>query len=420
MKPPADRRLDLNGTATDQPLSAKALSIRPRCGLRWSLVFFTATVLGLVSTTLAWRFSIALGRTDTDWRTLLALNCAYWYLWAAFTPVIVRFSQRFRFEWQGLTRALAVHLPAVVVFSLGHIAAMGGVQWWLATAWGRSFSWWTEVQRTALQYFDWEMMTYWTIVGLSHAVLYYRESRERALRESQLETRLIEAQLSALQQQLHPHFLFNTLHAISALMHRDVDAADRTLMRLSDLLRMSLENSAQQEIPLHAELDFLSKYLQIEQTRFADRLVVRFDIQPETLETLVPNLILQPLVENAIKHGIAKKAGPGHIDVSARRDGDKLLLEVRDDGVGLPTDAFTALQTGIGVSTTRARLQYLFGADYRFEFHRQSFGLAVVVGIPWHSAVDHLLESAATPRTSPPHVAAGLRPLTRAHAMIRH
>jgi two-component system, LytTR family, sensor kinase len=420
MRPPADRRLDLNGTATDQPISARSLTAPPRCSLRWSLVFFTATVLGLVSTTLAWRLSVALGKTDADWRTLLILNCAYWYLWAAFTPMIVRLSQRFRFEWQGLTRALAVHLPAVVVFSLGHIAAMGGVQWWLATAWGRSFWWWSEVQRTALQYFDWEMMTYWTIVGLSHAVLYYRESRERALRESQLETRLIEAQLNTLQQQLHPHFLFNTLHAISALMHRDVDAADRTLMRLSDLLRMSLENSAQQEIPLHAELDFLSKYLQIEQTRFADRLVVRYDIRPETLETLVPNLILQPLVENAIKHGIAKKAGPGHIDISARRDGDKLLLEVRDDGVGLPEGAFVALQTGIGVSTTRARLQYLFGADYRFEFHRQSFGLAVVVGIPWRSAVDQMFEGAAAPRPTLPHIAAGVGSLARAAAIIRH
>jgi len=420
MKPPSDRRLDLNGTATDHPLSGRGLSARPQCGLRWSLVFFTATVLGLVSTTLAGRLSVTLGKPETDWRALLILNCAYWYLWAAFTPLIVRLSQRFRFEWQGLMRALAVHLPAVVVFSLGHIAAMGGVQWWLATAWGRSFSWWSEVQRTALQYFDWEMMTYWTIVGLSHAVLYYRESKERALRASQLETRLIEAQLNTLQQQLHPHFLFNTLHAISALMHRDVDAADRTLMRLSDLLRMSLENSGQQEIPLHAELDFLAKYLQIEQTRFADRLVVRYDIQPETLETLVPNLILQPLVENSIKHGIAKKAGPGHIDVSARREGDKLLLEVRDDGVGLPDDAFTAFQKGIGVSTTRARLQYLFGADYRFEFHRQSDGLAVVVGIPWRSAVDQILDGAGAPPPSPPHILPGMASLARAGAMIRH
>jgi sensor histidine kinase YesM len=114
-------------------------------------------------------------------------------------------------------------------------------------------------------------------------------------------------------------------------------------------------------------------------------LIVRFDVQPETLDTLVPNLILQPLVENAIKHGVAKKSGLGHIDISARRDGDKLHMEVRDDGVGLSEDALTALQKGIGVSTTRARLQHLFGADHRFEFHRQTTGLAVIVAIPWRT-----------------------------------
>jgi two-component system LytT family sensor kinase len=189
-----------------------------------------------------------------------------------------------------------------------------------------------------------------------------------------------------LQKQLHPHFLFNTLHAISSLMHKDVAAADRMLIQLSDLLRITLEHLAQQEVPLEAELDALSKYLTIEQTRFADRLIVRYDVRPDTLGTRVPSLLLQPLVENAIKHGVARKAGPGHIDVGARRDGDKLRLEVRDDGVGLSEDALTALQKGLGVSTTRARLQYLFGADYRFEFHRLAQGLAVVIAVPWRTA----------------------------------
>jgi two-component system, LytTR family, sensor kinase len=381
MKPPADRRLDPYGTGTDVPVAAP-----PRYGLRWWVVLLAATFLGIGSTTLAWQFSRAMGRVNTQWQTLLFLNCAYWYLWAAFTPAIVWLSQHYRFERQGLFRAVALHVPAVAFFSFGHIAAMGGVQWWIAAARGQAFPWWEEVQNTALQYFDWEMMTYWAIVGLSHAVLYYRESHDRAVRASQLETKLVEAQLKALQQQLHPHFLFNTLHAISALMHRDVEAADRTLMRLSDLLRLTLENIGQQEVTLQAELEFLSKYLQIEQTRFADRLIVRFDVEPATLDTQVPHLILQPLVENAIKHGVAKKAGLGHIDIWAKRDGDKLLLEVRDDGVGLSEDALTALQKGIGVSTTRARLQHLFGADYRFEFHRQQSGLSVVIALPWHTS----------------------------------
>ena len=224
---------------------------------------------------------------------------------------------------------------------------------------------------------------YATGIALNYALIYYRESRERALRASQLEMRLVEAQMKTLQQQLQPHFLFNTLHAISALMHKDVDAADRTLMRLSDLLRLTLERLGQQEVTLAAELEFLRKYLEIERTRFVDRLQVRYDVQPEACDVLVPTLLLQPLVENAIKHGVSRKSGAGHIQITARREHDQLRIEVRDDGVGLSEDALTALQKGIGVSTTRARLTHQFGADYRFEFHRLAQGLAVVVGVPW-------------------------------------
>jgi two-component system LytT family sensor kinase len=380
MKPPADRRLDSSGAGIDLPAPA-----RPRYGLRYPLVFGVATLLGVLSSALAIQFTRALGKPITDWTYIVVLNCTYWYVWALFTPTIVWLSQHFRFERQGLSRAILVHVPSVALFSFAHIAAMTSVRWWLMMSSQTSFSWWTEVKRSALMNFDWEMMTYWAIAGLSHAVLYYRESRDRALRASQLETRLVEAQMVALRQQLQPHFLFNTLHAISAMMHRDVDAADRTLMRLSDLLRMTLENLGRQEITLKAELDFVSKYLEIEQTRFADRLVVRFDIEPETLDALVPTLLLQPLVENAIKHGISKKSGPGHIDIRARPDHGKLWIEVRDDGRGLSETALIAMQKGIGVSTTRARLQHQFGADFRFEFHRLEEGVAVVVAVPWRT-----------------------------------
>jgi sensor histidine kinase YesM len=248
---------------------------------------------------------------------------------------------------------------------------------WQVTALGRSLNSFVALAVLNCAY------CYAAAVSMNYALLYYRKSRERAVRASQLEMRLVEAQLKTLQQQLHPHFLFNTLHAVSALMHRDVDAADRTLMRVSDLLRLTVERLGEPEIILGAELDFLRRYLEIERTRFADRLVVRYDVQPEALDALVPTLLLQPLVENAIKHGVARKSGEGHVDITARRDHDKLWIEVRDDGVGLSEDALTALQKGIGVSTTRARLQHQFGADYRFEFHRLAQGVGVVVAIPW-------------------------------------
>jgi signal transduction histidine kinase len=378
MKPPPDQQLNLDGASRDLPLG-----VRPRYGVPWPLVLLVATLLGFVSSMLAWQLTVRLDRTPTYFRWLVVLNVAYWYTWAVFTPAIVWLSQRFRFERKGLVRALAVHLPAVLCFSLAHIGAMQAAQWWLVTSEGGDFAWWAEAQRAALINLDWEMMTYWAIVGLSHALLYYRESRDRELRASQLETRLVAAQLTTLQQQLQPHFLFNTLNAISALMHRDVAAADRTLVRLSDLLRLTLERLGDREVTLEEELDFLRKYLDIERTRWADRLIVRFDVEPGTLPALVPTLLLQPLVENAIKHGVARKAGAGHVDVSARREHDKLWLEIRDDGVGLSEDALTALHKGIGVSTTHARLQHQFGADFRFEFHRLPQGVAVVVVVPW-------------------------------------
>ncbi len=380
MKPPADRLLDLQGTGTDSPAPA-----RPTYGVRWPPILIVATGLGLLSTVLAWEVTRLTGKASPPFSTLVALNFAWWYVWALMAPGVIWLAQHFRFERDGLFRALATHLPAVVACSFVHTAALEGVHWWLARAHGESYAWWSHLQRSAVLYLDWEMMTYWAIVGLSHALLYYRESQARALRTAQLQTALVEARLTALQQQLHPHFLFNTLHSISALMHKDLAAADRMLVRLSDLLRLTLEHLGQPEVPLAAELGALSTYLEIEQTRFADRLDVRFDVHPDTLDTRVPSLLLQPLVENAIKHGIARKAGPGHIAISARRDGDMLRLEVRDDGVGLTGDALTALQKGIGLSTTRARLQHLFGADFRFEFHRLPQGLAVVVALPWRT-----------------------------------
>jgi two-component system LytT family sensor kinase len=381
MKPPADQQLDLSGASRDLPAP-----VRPRYGVPLSLVLLVATLLGLVSTMLAWQLTVSLERTGTYFRWLAVLNFAYWYAWALFTPSIVWLSQRFRFERQALLRALAIHMPAVIAYSLSHIGIMQAAQWWLVTSEGGTFPWWNETQRAALVNFDWAMMTYWAIVGLSHAVIYYRESRDRELRASQLETRLVEAQLKTLQQQLHPHFLFNTLNSISVLMHRDVAAAERTLMRLSDLLRLTLERLGDQDVSLEAELDFLRKYLDIERIRFADRLALRFDIAEETLAARVPTLLLQPLVENAIKHGVARRTGVGHIGITARREHDKLWIEVRDDGVGLSEDALVALHKGIGVSTTRARLQHQFGADFRFEFHRLSQGVAVIVAVPWRVA----------------------------------
>ncbi len=166
-------------------------------------------------------------------------------------------------------------------------------------------------------------------------------------------------------------------------MHRDVAAADRTLAQLSDLLRITLDSLARPEIPFHEELEFLEKYVQIEQLRLGDRLVVRFDIDPDTFDATVPALILQPLVENAIKHGIAPLGRPGRVTVSAKREAEMLVMTVTDTGPGPSERAMVALSTGIGVANTRARLAHTFGARFRFEFQRHDLGFTALVALPF-------------------------------------
>jgi sensor histidine kinase YesM len=247
----------------------------------------------------------------------------------------------------------------------------------------RPVVWTAEYRASLYQFLDWELLAYAAIAGLSHAVFFSREAHRRELRAAQLEKHLVEAQLQTLQRQLQPHFLFNTLHAISALMHRDVDSADRMLTRLSDLLRMTLDTIGQQQTSLKDEIDFLRKYLQIEQTRLGDRMTVSWQIDGETLDAQVPNLVLQPLVENAIKHGIALKTEGGTVTVRAKRQGDMLVMEVEDDGHGPSEVGLESLQKGIGLTNTRARLSHQYGANYRFEFHKRVGSFAVLIAVPW-------------------------------------
>jgi LytS/YehU family sensor histidine kinase len=212
---------------------------------------------------------------------------------------------------------------------------------------------------------QWNVVIYWVLVGATHALHYYERFRERELRATQLEAELAQSQLQRLKMQLQPHFLFNALNAISTLIETDPEAADRMLSQLASLLRESLRADAPHEVSLREELSFLDRYLEIEKTRFADRLRVSFAVDPDILDARVPSLLLQPLVENAIRHGVSRRADGGRVDVRAWRENGSLRLEVRDDGPGLPEAAFES--SGIGLANTRARLERLHGADYRFE-----------------------------------------------------
>ena len=349
--------------------------------LRW--VFSVATLLGLFSTVQAYRLT-ELNSHDPEVGYLLILNLALWYVPAALTPVIFLLTRRFPVGGP-LARLIAVHVAAALLLSCVHAAGMTAVR---AALFGPpvTVGWMTSVQRLYLMNLDFTLMTYTTIVGVTYALGYYREAQAAALKEAQLETQLAEARLKTLEAELQPHFLFNTLHAISTLVHTNPDAADRMISRLSDLLRLTFDRSGAARVPLQEELEFLQKYLEIEQTRFQDRLTVQYAVDPDTLDAEVPRLILQPLVENAIKHGVSPNSGKGIVEISSRREGDAIWLEVRDNGVGLSGRARTQLRGGVGLANTRDRLECLYGDAQRLEFAEERSGLAVRIRLPFHRA----------------------------------
>jgi LytS/YehU family sensor histidine kinase len=239
---------------------------------------------------------------------------------------------------------------------------------------GSTFEFGNVFKKLVIFYFHVTLVIYWAIVLAHLSWGYYQRGRERELQASALATELVRTRLEVLRMQLNPHFLFNTLHTISALIHENPEDADRIVARLSELLRVSLEQSDTQEVPLRQELSFLERYLQIEQTRFQDRLAVEMEVEPGLDHVLVPSLILQPLVENAIRHGIEPREDTGRVKIAARRLDGMLELKVSDNGPGLPESEIAPNREGVGLSNTRSRLSHLYGANHRFDLTPASGG----------------------------------------------
>ena len=353
----------------------------------WRWVFGVATVLSLFSFLQAYRLTLLTSKPGMEVETgkLIVLNLALWYVPALLIPAIVWAARRFPFDTGHKVRAVLAHSIGALTFAGVHFLGMMSIRFLLSPDGGKwpSMPWSRFLQARLLEQLDWSLMVYAVVVGVSHAIAFYHESQERKLKSAQLETRLVEARLKTLEAELHPHFLFNTLHAISTLVHRDPEAADRMISRLSDLLRITFDRTGEPKVSLKEEIDFLQKYLDIEQTRFQDRLTVSVHVDPEGLDGEVPRMILQPLVENAIKHGIAGRNGGNQIHIAAGREGDRLWMQVRDNGVGLQVRTLKALRTGVGLSNTRARLDCLYGRLYRLEFTDKHGGLSVLIEIPF-------------------------------------
>ena len=307
-----------------------------------------------------------------------------WYLWALMCPLILAITRRFPLTGGAWPRRLPIY---VLGWAVCHVVIVAAYMF-MEHNWGTPDMQAMPLHQLSLLYVTkkiaFNLLVFTGIVVVGHAVDLYHRYRERERRALQLETQLTRAQLEALKNQLHPHFLFNTLNTISALLHRDVEAADRVVSRLGDLLRLSLQGG-DQEVTLGQELSFLQHYIDIQHTRFQDRLVFVQDVAPDTLDAMVPSLILQPLVENAVRHGIEPRSTPGTITIHAHRDNGRLTLEVKDNGPGIQK-AKTAGCAGIGLSNTRARLEQLYGTDHAFSLDNiREGGVRVHMELPFRS-----------------------------------
>lgn len=311
--------------------------------------------------------------TPLTWGQAFGATLLLFYVWAALTPLVLWLGGRFAFERPRLLRNLLIHLVLCVPVSLAHILLLQNLNA-LVFSWSQSYRPPLPIFALLVGLGATNVMVYWGIVAVSQAVNYFRKYQER-------EFRLAQAQLQALRMQLHPHFLFNTLNAIAELVYSDPKAADRSIVSLSDLLRFSLESEKSQEVALKKELDFLEKYVEIQRTLMRERLNVRLSIDPETLDARVPNMLLQPLVENAIKHGISPRPEGGNIEVFARRLDGKLYVEITDDGLGLPEHGDG---NGLGLVNTRERLRHLYGEAQ--DFNLSSFpgrGVTIRISLPF-------------------------------------
>lgn len=343
------------------------------------ILFGVATVIALLYSIERYFYSRLVGY-PVSLSQLVPGELIFTYAWALLTPFVMYSAKRFPVWGRASLRNWSVQIGAMVTFVIVHIAIFstaavaldpGVTLSSLPKTFGQSLLSWTVL----------DSLVFSAIVIVHHAVVYYRVSKDRALRTSQLEARLAQAQLQMLRMQLQPHFLFNTLHSISALMHKDVRRADSMVAALSDLLRMSLQNIGAQEVPLQSELDFLQRYVEIMSLRFGDRLHVSIDVDPATRDARVPNLFLQPLVENSFRHGFGD-LGAGSISITVRRDGDMLRCDVVDDGRGLRAGH----KEGVGLASTRERLAFLYGDRHAFSLRgAPGEGVRVSMAIPFSS-----------------------------------
>jgi two-component system LytT family sensor kinase len=362
----------------------------------WAISLAVWTGIAIALGTTEYLTELPMGTVNTL-GSFLAMQLSDCLAYVPLTPFAYGLARRHPVERENWSRRVGLLLAGGAVFTLGHVLIRGltpfaswdsaASRWRTAVDWGAgqvTIHWTVYRHMLVVNALEDLIFNYVPIVSLALAVAYHQSFRQNELRKSQLESHLATARLEALKSQLRPHFLFNTLHSISSLMFTDVAAADQMMTLLSDLLRLSLRNNGSQVTALREELQFVDTYLEIESIRFESRLTIERDIAPDTLSALVPHLLLQPLVENAVRHGVAPLPSGGRIRITANRDGpDHLLLRVIDNGPGLKASGPQSSRRGLGLSTTQERLRALYADDQQMEIRGAGdSGTEVMLRIP--------------------------------------
>ena len=353
---------------------------------RWAAIIAVWVVLGLIWVTPIYLETHLENMGHSPLR-MFSWGVLMWLVWAPLTPAMVWVARRYSLIDGAWKSSLLVHLPAFLLISIIHSAAATAI-----TINMRPFDemgsspqvFWPRFLSRIPGSLGSDLLIYCGVIGICYALDYYRKYREREIVTTRLEAQLAQAQLDSLRMQLHPHFLFNTLNSIVGLVRDNKNhAAVNMLVGLSDLLRYTLEHSNRQEVELREELNFIKLYLSIQEIRFSDRLHIEFDIDPATTKAMVPNLILQPLTENAVRHGFARSVASGVVGISSTVEDGQLRLTVYDNGAGLPDNWQLNGSTGIGLANTSARLQQVYDDNHQFDIrNRDGGGVEVVIVMP--------------------------------------
>lgn len=353
--------------------------------LKLLLLVLLCLLLGLIDAIRSYTSAYYKGVFLLDWMIAVQSNVTAWLVWVVFIPLILRLSRRVPVNQENRFRSVLLFLALGIVVALAKTVVPIFIFSTFDTSSDHVLEWLSR-RPYLLTDFLAALVFYCFILAFAQALNFYRQYREEELRASRLESQFARAELQALKMQINPHFLFNALHSISALQFEDAEAAQTMTARLGDFLRLTLDNSSTQIVSLSREIDFLKCYLDIERVRFGKRLTTDFEFAPETLEAQVPNLILQPLVENAIKHGTSKQAKAGLIRVGAKIVNGELRLEVADNGAGLTQNGNGANglpHYGLGLSNVRERLRQLYGANHSFELKAApEGGLLITISFP--------------------------------------